>query len=70
MKPTFSRQELVSGALIALICMLAFVVAMLAVPKISAASGMSEDTVAYVVAAVVFVFVIWSGLLVKSKIER
>jgi Ca2+/Na+ antiporter len=72
MKPvsSWTRQEIISGVLIAIICVLVFIVAMLAVPKISHATGVSEDTVSYGVGILVFLFTIWMGLFVKSKIER
>jgi hypothetical protein len=72
MKPvsSWSRQEIISGALIAIICVLTFIVAMLAVPKISDWTGMSEDAVSYLVAGLVFLFTVFAGLFVKSRIER
>lgn len=72
MKPasSWSYQKIISGVLIAIICVLVFIIAMLAVPKISLATGQSEDTVSYIVAVLVFLFTIWMGLFVKSKIER
>jgi hypothetical protein len=64
------KQQIISGVLIALICVLVFAVAMLMVPVLAHTTGFSEDSISYAVAGVVFVFTVGSGLWVRSIIEK
>jgi hypothetical protein len=65
MSRTGQRQWIGYGV-IALICLSAFYIAVMAAPVIAAKYDYSEDAVSYVLAAVVFVFIAVSSILVRS----
>jgi hypothetical protein len=64
------KQQIISGVLIALICVLVFAVATLVVPVLAHTTGFSEDSISYAAAGTVFVFTVGSGLWVRSIIEK